>query len=229
MSASEIEPVPGLPEALPAGETLLWQGSPAWFALAKTAFRLKEISLYFLGLMAWRVAYALFYGETARSAAISAMWVLPLMALAIVILSLLAFLAAKTTIYSVTDRRIVMRFGTALPLTVNVPYTAIDGASVGMRSDGTGDVVLTLGQRMGLGYLLLWPHVRPWRYANPEPMLRALPDAVHVANLLRENLSRFHQIAEADAPRAIGETGGKAAGAQRGNPGMINPRPAMAG
>lgn len=227
MSAAEIEPVPGLPESLPAGETLLWQGSPAWLPLAKTAFRLKEISIYFGALMLWRAGSALFHGESASVALRSALWVLPLMVLALAILSLLAFLAAKTTIYSVTDRRVVMRFGTALPLTVNVPFAAIDGAAVGMRADGTGDVVLTLGQRMGLGYLLLWPHVRPWRYANPEPMLRALPDAKHVAGLLRENLCRYHQITQSDAPKAVIESGQKTA--QRPNPGLGGQRPAMAG
>ena len=34
----EFEPVHGLPEKLPAGEKILWQGSPDWKTLANEAF-----------------------------------------------------------------------------------------------------------------------------------------------------------------------------------------------
>ncbi len=49
---------------------------------------------------------------------------------AILILSLLAYLIARTTIYSITSRRVVMRFGVALPMTVNIPFKAIRSADV---------------------------------------------------------------------------------------------------
>ena len=32
-----------------------------------------------------------------------------------------------------------------------------------------------------IAYLHLWPHARRWRFSKPEPMLRCIPDPVHVA------------------------------------------------
>ena len=34
----EFEAALGLPEPLPAGETILWQGAPSWTAMAKHVF-----------------------------------------------------------------------------------------------------------------------------------------------------------------------------------------------
>jgi hypothetical protein len=40
MNEYENEPVRGLPETLPPGETLLWQGEPDWLSMARRTFRL---------------------------------------------------------------------------------------------------------------------------------------------------------------------------------------------
>ena len=44
MTEYETEPVRGLPAPLPAGETLLWQGGPAWWPLARSAFHFDKIA-----------------------------------------------------------------------------------------------------------------------------------------------------------------------------------------
>jgi hypothetical protein len=36
---------------------------------------------------------------------------------------------------------------------------------------------------------MLWPHLRPWRFATPEPMLRALTDAEAAAQILGRALA----------------------------------------
>ena len=43
----EIEPQFGLPERLPSGEVLVWQGSPDVRALANSAFHFKKLVAYF--------------------------------------------------------------------------------------------------------------------------------------------------------------------------------------
>ena len=48
----EFEAAPGLPEALPAGERILWQGSPDWKLLAAEAFHVRRLSLYFALMIA---------------------------------------------------------------------------------------------------------------------------------------------------------------------------------
>ena len=64
----ETEPVRGLPAPLPAGETLLWQGGPAWWPLARSAFHFNKIAIYFGLMIAWRIATSLSEGETALNA-----------------------------------------------------------------------------------------------------------------------------------------------------------------
>ena len=56
-------------------------------------------------------------------------------------------------------------------------HTAADG-------DETGDLPATLSKGYRLAFLVLWPHARPWRVARPEPMLRCVPQAEQVAELL---------------------------------------------
>ena len=46
-----------------------------------------------------------------------------------------------------------------------------------------------------LGYLLLWPHARPWRFSRPQPMLRALPGVAQVAETLAAAVAAHEQIA----------------------------------
>ena len=39
--------VSGLPEPLPAGERMIWQGKPDWRALALRAFHVRKVAIYF--------------------------------------------------------------------------------------------------------------------------------------------------------------------------------------
>jgi len=55
--------------------------------------------------------------------------------------------------------------------------------------DGTGDIALSVRDEERIGYLILWPHARPWRYARPEPSLRGLGDVDAVASLLSQALA----------------------------------------
>jgi hypothetical protein len=185
MTEYDTELVRGLPAPLPAGETLLWQGSPDWWALARSAFHFNKIAVYFGLMIAWRTATSLSEGASALSA-------LPLLSLAfcaLAILLVLAWASARTSVYTITDRRIVLRIGIALPMALNIPFRLIGNAALKTQSDGSGDIPVALTGANRIAWLLLWPHVRPWRMKNPEPMLRALPDAAHVAAILAPALT----------------------------------------
>ena len=54
MTEYENEPIPGLPGRLPPGERILWQGSPEWRALARTAFHTRLVAGYFAALVGGR-------------------------------------------------------------------------------------------------------------------------------------------------------------------------------
>jgi len=185
----EFEPVKGLPEYLPEGERLLWQGAPSFRSLALRAFHVRKVAVYFGLLMAWRAGTDLADGHTAAMAAGSALGLLPLALAAIGLLLLLARLNARATVYSITNRRVVMRFGVALPIALNLPFKAVESAALLRHADGSGDLPLTLAEGQRIGYFVNWPHVRPGRKGRSQPTLRSIPDADAVAALLAQALA----------------------------------------
>jgi hypothetical protein len=187
-SEYDYEPVPGLPASLPAGETLLWQGSPRWWSLAKYALRVRIVAAYFLAIALWQVGEAVSAGRGARAVLHAATLPLLLGAGAVLMLGLIAWAAARATMYSLTNRRIVIRHGIALPMSLNLPFAQIDSASLRLCRDGSGEVALRLPKRQRVGYLLNWPHVRPGHYMQPQPALRGLADPEQVARILGEAL-----------------------------------------
>ena len=193
----DFEPIRGLPALLPAGEKLLWQGSPEWKSLAIHAYHVRKIAIYFLLLVLWRIGIGISSGHTASAIATSCLVLGGLGCVAIGVLALLAYCNARSTVYSITSRRVLLRHGIAVPLTMNVPYTLVDNAALKNFSDGTGDIALALSRRERVGYLITWPHVRPGRFARPEPSFRALSDAAAAARIL--GLALAAQSAPADA------------------------------
>lgn len=210
MNEFDHEPVRGLPERLPAGEHILWQGAPRFAALARRAFHVRKLAFYCGLLLAWRVAAGVSDGETLGAIAVSAVWVVPFALVAVGLPLLLAWLYARTTVYTITNRRVVMRFGVALPMSLNLPFRLIGAAGVRSYADGSGDVTLTLTGPDRIAYLHLWPNARPWRIARPEPMLRCIPAAAQVADVLADALATTAP-AVAPQPTEIGRIASAAA------------------
>jgi len=176
------EPIPGLPDDLPPGERVLWRGAPEWRSLALHVFHVRAVAIYFAGLAVWKGAAAAPGGalEVAASVALVALFA----AAALGLLCLFGWLIARSTIYTVTSARVVIRAGVALPKAINIPFKVIGSASLNTRKGGDGDIPLKLTGEDRAAYLGLWPHVRPWRLANAQPMLRGVPDAAHAAGIL---------------------------------------------
>lgn len=175
----ENEPIPGLPGRLPPGERVLWQGSPEWPALARTAFHTRLIAAYFVVLTGVALGLAMSSGDYLGVGMTAALGVA-----GVALLHLLAWGSARTTLYTLTNRRIVLRIGIAVPKCINLPLGMIASVDLSARADGTGDLPLTLLGAPKLGYLALWPHARPLRINTPQPMLRAVPQAAAVAALI---------------------------------------------
>lgn len=185
----EEEPVPGLPEALPTGEAILWQGAPDWRLLARRAFHLRGLAAYFAVLAIFRAGTTLSEGAGILHALGGAALTLLIGAAPIAILAAVAVLSARTTLYTLTDRRLVMRVGIALPMTLNIPFDVVGSAGARIEPNGAGDIMLSVLPPHRISWVALWPHARPWRYARPEPMLRSIPDARAVAALLSRALA----------------------------------------
>ncbi|NWG24376.1 MAG: PH domain-containing protein [Pseudorhodoplanes sp.] len=195
MSEFDSEPVSGLPERLPEGESLLWQGQPAWRSLAIRAFHIRKIALYFAFLVAAQAVVSFSSGTGLAGAMKPALWLVTFAIAACAIAALLAWLYARTTVYTLTNRRIVMRYGAALPMALNLPFREIAAAAAAIHADGTADIPLAINSNGRISYVHLWPHARPWRLNRPEPMLRSVPDGARIAALLASALAAYHGMA----------------------------------
>jgi hypothetical protein len=183
----EFEPEYGLPERLPAQEHILWQGSPHTGLVFYQVFHARALAVYFGLILALRGAHQFSMTGSWAEAFAAATWLAPLFVLALGLFWALAGLVAKTTVYTITDRRVVMRVGIVLSLTFNIPLSRLQSADVRhIGAKGAGEIALALRPEDKIAYFHLWPHARPWRFAHPEPMLRCLPAVTGIAELLRQ-------------------------------------------
>ncbi len=180
-----IEPVRGLPEAPPEGERILWQGRPDAFALARYALNLGWVAGYFVLLAIWRFVAMLDQVSLGKAFA-GALPFLMLGAVVCALLWLVAFIQARATVYTITNRRVAMRIGAALTLTLNLPFRQIARADLALGRRGTGTIALDLLSDTRLSFLVCWPHTRPWRMRRTQPALRCIPEAEKVAAILAE-------------------------------------------
>jgi hypothetical protein len=182
----EFEAALGLPEPLPAGETILWQGAPNWVAMAKHVFRLQWLAVYFAVIVVLQVISVAGSegGLTAGWSSVALAFALAVIGL--ILVGLMAYWSATEALYTLTNRRIVMRVGIVLTVTFNLPYKTLGSAGLKLYKDGTGDIPMQIATEDKIAYVHLWPHARPWRLATPEPMMRCVPEAKKVAAILTE-------------------------------------------
>lgn len=213
MREYESEPIRGLPEHLPPGEEMLWQGAPRWSVLARRAFHVWKVAIYFALIILWQIVSAIAAGETLAGILGAAVWSFILGVIAVGGLSLLAWAMARSTVYTITSRRVVMRFGVALPMIVNFPFAQVASAQMKRYRDDTGDIPLILIDSARASYMLMWPHARPWHLRRPQPMLRAIPDVSKVAEVLAGAINAY--LAESGRATADESTQTEGAGAEQ--------------
>lgn len=192
MREYDSEPVPGLPAPLPPGEHILWQGAPDPWVFARRALHVRWVAAYFTALALYGVAQGSLFGVAASIAAGIA---------CLGFLLLFAWAVGRTSLYTLTNKRIVLRIGVALNACINLPLKAMNSAALKGLEHGHGDIAVGL-ESGRVSYVFLWPHVRPWRLASPEPMLRAVPDAASVATLLASARAELGPIAQTGPSRA---------------------------
>ena len=165
---------------LPPGETVLWKGGPSLGAWLKRSWAIRAIWLW-VGVAA--VGLALWSSGGAGRQEVA--WLVLVGAFGSLCVVAVDAWICRSTRYLITDRRIAMRFGLALPGTANIPLEDLRGASIRRFDDGSGDIAVEPQNPLGVGFSVLWPHVRPWRLSRPEPSLRFVPDVDRVGRILR--------------------------------------------
>ncbi len=177
------EPINGLPELPPRGEVILWQGRPNWFRLTVESLNLWWVVAYFAVLTVWRFITVIDILSFERAIIMT----LPIVIMTLIVfllLMLVGFIQARATVYTITNRRVAMRIGAALTVTLNIPYTQIENAAVSVGKADCGNIALETKGASKFSYLVLWPHIRSWKISKPEPTLRAILDVQSVAQIL---------------------------------------------
>ena len=194
MTEYEDEPVEGLPDFLPEGETMVWQGRPTVAAMARRVFFIPHLALYFGLLIAGHTVYRLMEGVSAAQVVGTFVWQAGLAATVLVLLAWLARSYAASVMYTLTSERLVIRSGVALPMMVNIPIEQITAADMRVYRDGTGDIVLTPVADRKLHWVLLWPNVSAW-YSRPiRPLLRGLAEPHRAADAFAAVASQHYQV-----------------------------------
>ena len=177
-----------LPGPAPVEETVQWQGRPGWWAAATRIWRVRAAACYFALLLADGLRASL---APARAGALARQGELALLLIAlgaVGLLLLLGWLTSRTTVYTVTDTHLMMRWGIALRAALVIPFGAVAHVAVRVYPDHTGDVAMRLRPGQKVFYLKLWPHVRPWTLLGAEPMLRGVPQAGAVGALVTRGI-----------------------------------------
>lgn len=202
----EFEPQFGLPERLPSDEFIVWQGSPDVGALAASAFHIKKLVVYFALLIVACAWPALEEGAGVMAVLLSIKWITPLALIGLGSVWLLAYLTSRTTVYTLTNKRMVMRVGIVFTVSFNLPLKQVEAADVRMLQNGFGDITLSLKGSDRIAWIHLWPSVRPWKIEKPEPTLRAIPDVQVVSVKLREVWSHnTGMAANHSSPEEVGK------------------------
>jgi hypothetical protein len=188
LSEIRVKALKPLPEPLPEGERVLWQQAPAWRPFSRRVFLLDKIAIYFLIIIAWVAvsAYLQDGGMIAVARALS--WSVPPALGVLGMIALVAWLYARTSVYTITSKRVVIKSGLALESSTNLPFAKIDRADLKTFRDKTGDIDLEIaGPR--LLYSMVWPHVRFFRLKRPKPVMRGILQPEKVAELLGNALA----------------------------------------
>lgn len=196
--------ITGVPHPLPAGERLLWQGSPDVRATARHVFHQRALALYFAAMLAvWAILTPLAFASAAFTAGLGLRVALVLLALGVV--EALARIVARTTTYALTDKRVVLRIGMVIPMSINVPFALLSAAAVGKFRDGTGQLALSLEKPHRIAYIALWPHCRVWSFNQPSPVLRGLLNPAAVGELLANAVAAAEQTESSPALQHAGQ------------------------
>lgn len=181
--------ISGVQEPLPEGETVLWEGQPAPRLVAREIFHVRALAVYFVVL----VAATLVLGSSGGLGELVARltWLSILGATIGGMVFGLSIWMARSTRYAVTSDRVVILKGMVFPSVISVPFRRIRNITVRHGVDESGGLALELVEGGRIGMLFLWPHARPWKLAEPQPMLRCLDPVSEPAEVLRDAYTAF--------------------------------------
>lgn len=187
----DFEPITGLPSKLPEDETILWSGTPQKWTLGHRIFSTRWIALAFVVLAISSVFSGIDHGVGAGRIALTFATLLFVGVAIIGFAMVFGWLIAINTVYTITDKRLVVRHGVTMPMSINVPFAKVANAGVKLYPDGSGDLSLALLDGNRVSIYAIWPHNRPWSWQGATPAMRSVPDASRVSQILHDALVAY--------------------------------------
>ena len=172
-------------DAIPNGESILWKGRPSLWGFSWNLFGLKWITLYLSILSIVSVArffasdfYTAFYVDF-----------LPFFLSGIFASIILIGLAATqtySTVYIITENRVIIKTGAALSFLISMPFKKIKEVNLQKRGASIGTISFELLSEKRVPYISCWPSVRPWKFKRTQPAFSCIGSVDEVATILRK-------------------------------------------
>ena len=172
-------------DAIPNGESILWKGRPSLWGFSWNLFGLKWITLYLSMLSIVSVArffasdfYTAFYVDF-----------LPFFLSGIFASIILIGLAATqtySTVYIITENRVIIKTGAALSFLISMPFKKIKEVNLQKRGASIGTISFELLSEKRVPYISCWPSVRPWKFKRTQPAFSCIGSVDEVATILRK-------------------------------------------
>lgn len=184
---SKFESHENILEAIPDGESILWKGKPSFWGFSWHFFGLKLIAIYLMILsvvFAARLTVTDFYTAFAFD-------FLPFLLsgiLASCILMALAGIQSQSSVYIITENRVIIKSGAALSFLISMPFKKIKAVNLQKRNGSLGTISFELNAGKRVPYISCWPSVRPWKFKNTEPAFSCIENVDEVATILRKSV-----------------------------------------
>lgn len=178
--------------SLEPGERILWQGRPEASSLRRNLLKGRWLVAYAAGLLIWKLVLIVWIRGLSPQEVFDTVTLVVQGLVLVGIAAYFAWALARGTTYTLTELRLVIRHGIALPGTVDIPLRALRSVAVRIHDDGTGDVALSVRDGGSIGFAKLWPHARGLELSRPVPMLRGVRDAAVLGSILTRQLNRIH-------------------------------------
>ncbi len=177
--------------SIPEEENILWYGRPDWRILSWYVFGLRYLFVYlFISLLIVFYKpkdyfyFSDFFGE----------WLPYLICIffAGCFFVLLSYIQSRSTHYVITDKRIIIKTGSALIFFLNAPFKRIMSIDRQQLRFGFGNICFETISKKRIPFFSSWPSVRPWYFTNPQPCFRCIKNVENVESILsREAQKQF--------------------------------------
>ena len=174
-------------DAIPEGESILWKGKPSFWGFSWYFFGLKLLAFYLI-ILSVVFAARLTVTDFFTAFVVDFLPFLLSGILASCILMALAKIQSQSSVYIITENRVIIKSGAALSFLISMPFKKIKAVNLQKRKGSLGTISFELNSGKRVPYISCWPSVRPWRFKKTEPAFSCIENVDEVATILRKSV-----------------------------------------